>query len=71
MNALDSSVRRFHQAFEIADLAEANGIDVVTDYHERLGFDGLVFWPVFGDPLDQARRFVEEVRPRLPPLFQA
>jgi alkanesulfonate monooxygenase SsuD/methylene tetrahydromethanopterin reductase-like flavin-dependent oxidoreductase (luciferase family) len=49
----------------------AHWIDALTDYHERLGFDGLVFWPVFGDPLDQARRFVEEVRPKLPPLFQA
>jgi alkanesulfonate monooxygenase SsuD/methylene tetrahydromethanopterin reductase-like flavin-dependent oxidoreductase (luciferase family) len=45
-------------------------IAALTDYHERLGFDGLVFWPVFGDPFDQARRFVEEIRPKLPPLFQ-
>ncbi len=49
----------------------AHWIDALTDYHERLGFDGLVFWPVIGDPFDQARRFVEEVRPKLPPLFQA
>lgn len=45
-------------------------IDALHDYHERLGFDGFVFWPITGDPLAQAKRFVEEVRPKLSAVFQ-
>lgn len=45
-------------------------VDALSDYHERLGFDSFVFWATAGDRLDQARRFFEEVRPELPPVFQ-
>jgi alkanesulfonate monooxygenase SsuD/methylene tetrahydromethanopterin reductase-like flavin-dependent oxidoreductase (luciferase family) len=45
--------------------------EALTEYHERLGFDGFVFWSISGDPLEQAQRFVEEVRPELPKLFQS
>ncbi|GAB3436145.1 LLM class flavin-dependent oxidoreductase [Flindersiella endophytica] len=45
-------------------------VEALTDYHQRLGFDGFVFWPIAGDPLAQAQRFVKEVRPELPGVFQ-
>jgi alkanesulfonate monooxygenase SsuD/methylene tetrahydromethanopterin reductase-like flavin-dependent oxidoreductase (luciferase family) len=48
----------------------AHWIEALHDYHDRLGFDGFIFWPISGDPLDQAQRFVKEVRPALPALFQ-
>lgn len=45
-------------------------VDALNDYHQRLGFDSFVFWPTSGDRIAQAHRFLEEVRPALPPKFQ-
>jgi alkanesulfonate monooxygenase SsuD/methylene tetrahydromethanopterin reductase-like flavin-dependent oxidoreductase (luciferase family) len=45
-------------------------VDALNDYHQRLGFDAFVFWPTARDRMTQAHRFLEEVRPALPPEFQ-
>jgi alkanesulfonate monooxygenase SsuD/methylene tetrahydromethanopterin reductase-like flavin-dependent oxidoreductase (luciferase family) len=45
-------------------------IDALHDYHQRLGFDSFIFWPTSRESLTQARRFFEEVRPRLAGIFQ-
>lgn len=45
-------------------------VEALNDYNQRLGFDSFVFWPTSGDRMTQAHRFLEEVRPALPPAFQ-
>lgn len=40
-------------------------VDVLCRYADELRFDTLLFWPLDGDEVDQARRFAEEVVPRV------
>jgi alkanesulfonate monooxygenase SsuD/methylene tetrahydromethanopterin reductase-like flavin-dependent oxidoreductase (luciferase family) len=40
-------------------------VEALGRYHDELGFDSFVFWPVQGDELTQGRRFATEVVPRV------
>jgi alkanesulfonate monooxygenase SsuD/methylene tetrahydromethanopterin reductase-like flavin-dependent oxidoreductase (luciferase family) len=40
-------------------------VEALGRYHDELGFDAFVFWPVQGDELEQGRRFATEVVPRV------
>ncbi|MBW3578209.1 MAG: LLM class flavin-dependent oxidoreductase [Actinobacteria bacterium] len=40
-------------------------VDVLCRYADELRFDTLVFWPLDGDEVDQARRFAGDVVPRV------
>ncbi|MDP9023331.1 MAG: LLM class flavin-dependent oxidoreductase [Actinomycetota bacterium] len=40
-------------------------VDVLCRYAEELRFDTFLFWPLDGDEVDQARRFADDVVPRV------
>ena len=40
-------------------------VDALGRYHEELGFDSFVFWPVRGDVIAQSQVFATEVAPQL------